>query len=453
METSLKHDCISHSQRLALQVILIPLAILFISLAWARNAQSSSQSLIQADNPLPVLTAIDPAQVAAGSQAFTLTITGSSFITQSVVLMDSAPLVTTFISTTQLLAAVPVENIMTYRQAQIQVENSPPVGGLSDSKPLAILPSSQVFLPLALGHFPPVAGAPTLGPIANADFDNRYTVNWRNPATGNSYVLEESRDPAFTQPLVVYRGPNLFWAVPPEGKLPGTYYYRARTVTVTGESPWSSVHSVHIYPLFVGLKARYDGMGYVRGSKNYDIGWYETIALDALSDVDSVQAQIHAWYEPNPHGFEESYKTSYFSLHTGDLKSSTAHSDPAWKWEYTWKLAYGATFTDGSTIQIDGQNFTVSGPKSGKTSYGRSIAYWEFVNQDQFLTYDTGDVKQVTRPGEVILRYDAGASRFLIYNDITRHIYYQGEDIGESVQYIAHLTAANSLPGSPPVEE
>lgn len=453
MDTSLKRDRISHPQRLAPQITLILLAVFFISLAWVRKAQSSSQSLIQSDNPAPVLTAIDPAQVAAGSQAFTLTITGSSFITQSVVLMDSAPLVTTFISTTQLLAAVPVESIRTYRQAQIQVENLPPAGGLSASKSLAIVPPSQVFLPLAFGHFPPVTGAPTLGPIANADYDNRYTVSWRNPATGNSYVLEESRDPAFTQPLVVYQGPNLFWAVPPQGKLPGTYYYRARTVTASGESPWSSVQSVHIFPLFVGLQARYDGVGYVRGRNNYDTGWYETIALDALSGVDSVQAQIHAWYDPNPHGFEESYTTSYFSVNTGDLKSSTAQSDPAWKWEYAWKLAYDATFTDGGTIQIDGQNFTVRGPKSGTTSYGRSIAYWEFVNQDPFLIYDAGDVKQVTQPGEAILRYDAGASRLLIYNDITRHIYYQDEDIGESVQYVAHLTAANSLLGSPPVGE
>ncbi|MEJ2710535.1 MAG: hypothetical protein P8074_23185 [Anaerolineales bacterium] len=453
MDTSLKNDRISHPQRLALQIILIPLAIFFISLAWARNAQSSNQSLIQSDNPAPVLTDVDPAQVTAGSQAFTITITGSSFITQSVVLMDSAPLMTTFISTTQLLAAVPVESIRTYRQAQIQVENSPPVGGLSDSRPLVILPPSQIFLPLALGHFPPATAAPTLQPIANADYDNRYTVSWRNPATGKSYVLEESRDPTFTQPLVVYQGPNLFWIVPAEGKLPGTYYYRARTVTASGESPWSSVRSVHIYPLFVGLKARYDGMGSVRGSNNYDIGWYETIVLDALSGVDGVQAQIHAWYDPNPHGFEESYKTSFFSVNTGELKSSTAQRDPAWKWEYAWKLAYDVTFADGSTIQIDGQNFTVRGPKSGTTSYGRSITYWEFVNQKQFLIYDSGDVKQVSRPGEAILRYDAGASRLLIYNDITRHIYYQDEDIGESIQYVAHLTAANSLPGSPPVEE
>jgi hypothetical protein len=360
MDTSLKNDRISHPQRLALQIILIPLAALFISLAWARNAQSSHQSPIQ---------------------------------------------------------------------------------------------NNQVFLPIVLHQFPQSLDTPTLQPIANADYDNRYTVSWRNPTTGNGYVLEESLDPAFTQPVVVYQGPNLFWAVPPEGKLPGTYYYRARVISASGESPWSSVRSVQIYPLFVGLKARYDGMGSVRGRNNYDIGWYETIALDALSGIDSVQAQTHAWYDPNPHGFEESYKTSYFSVNTGDLKSSTAQSDPAWKWEYPWKLTYGAAFTDGSTVQIDGQYFTVRGPKSGTTSYGRSIAYWEFVNQDPFLIYDSGDVKQVIRPGEVILHYDAGASRLLIYNDITRHIYYQGEDIGESVQYVAHLTAANSLPGSPPVEE
>jgi hypothetical protein len=408
MDISLKHDRISHPQWLALQIILILPAVFFISLTRTRNALSSNQSQNKSDNPAPVLTAIVPAQVALASEAFTLTITGSKFTPQSVLLKNST------------------------------------------SKALVILPRNQVFLPLALRHFPPATDAPKLQPIANADYDNRYTVSWRNSGTGNSYVLEESLDPAFTEPLVVYQGPNLSWAVPPEGKLPGTYYYRVRTSTPSGESPWSSDQSVRVYPLFVGLKARYEGMGSVRSSNSYEIGWYETITLDALKGVDSVQAQIHAWYDPNPHGFEESYKTSYFSVLKGDLISGTDQSDPAWKWEYTWKLAYDVNFTDGSTFQIDGQNFTVSGPKDGTTSYGRSITYWEFVNQDQFLIYDSGDVKQVTQPGEVILRYDAGASRLLIHNNITRHIYYQGEDIGESIQYLAHLAAANSLPASPP---
>ncbi|MEJ2710534.1 MAG: IPT/TIG domain-containing protein [Anaerolineales bacterium] len=445
------NNCNNRRSLLALQVILIPLAVVFISLTWARNAQSSSPSLITSDNPVPVLTAIDPAEVIAGSDAFTLTLTGSSFITQSVVRMDTAPLTTTFISTTQLLAAVPAENITTYGQAQIQVYNPPPQGGLSDSLPLIILPHSQIFLPIVFDQFPVLAGTPVLDPIANADYDNRYTVSWKNPGGGNNYVLEESLDPAFTQPVAVYQGPNLSWTVPAEGKLPGTYYYRARTVTASGNSPWSNVQALRIYPLFVGLRVRFDGVGYIRGLDNYDVGWHETLAVDTLTDADTVRALFHAWYDPDPLGFGQGDMTEYYSVTTGVLISSSLPDDPNLKWEYSWKLDYDATFTDGSTVQINGQNFTVRGPKAGTTSYGKPISYWEFVNQNQILYYDLGDLKQYIQPGQAILRYDAGSSRLLLHEDVTRRLYYLGEDLGESVQYVVDVTAANSLPGSPPV--
>jgi hypothetical protein len=61
-------------------------------------------------------------------------------------------------------------------------------------------------------------------------------------------------------------------------------------------------------------------------------------------------------------------------------------------------------------------------------------------------------LKQYINAGEAILRYDAGGSGLEIYDNITRHTYYQGDDIGYTVQYISNLTAATSLPGSPPVE-
>ena len=436
---------------LALQVFLLPLAVVFISLTWARNAQSFAQSLTQSNNPIPVLTAIDPAEVVAGSDAFTLTLTGGSFITQSVVRMDTTPLTTTFISPTRLLAAVPAEKIAAYDQAQIQVYNPEPGGGLSDSLPLAILPKVRLYLPVVLDKFPPPPSAPTLNAIDNLDYDPRYTVSWSNPGAGSSYALQESLDPAFSQPVIVYQGPNLSWTVAAGGKLPGTYYYRAKTITPYGESLWSSAQSVRIYPLFVGLKVRYDGTGYVRGVDNYDIGYHETLFMDALSGPDAVRALIHAWYDPDPLGFGQGDATEYYSVPTGELLSSSIPDDPDWKWQYPWKLDYGATFTDGSTVQIDGQNFTVRGPKAGTTPYGKPISYWEFVNQNQILYYDLGDLIQYIRPGQAVLRYDAGASRLLIYEDITRRMSYLGEDLGESVQYVVRVTAANSLPGSPPV--
>lgn len=446
----------SHRLLLLLQAIVLPLAAIFISLTWASTAQvsiaqSSSKKVLQAGNPVPVLTAISPTQVIAGSGSFTLTVTGSSFITETVIRMKFAPLATTFVSSTQLLAYVPAEYISTYQNSWIQVYT--PLGGASASLPFLILPKSRIYLPNIINQFPPIPGTPVLNGIDNSDQDNSYVVSWQNPGYGNSYVLDESLDDSFSQPVAVYQGPNLSWAVPAGGKLPATYYYRVKTITQYGESPWSNVQSVRIYPLFVGLKVRYDGVGFIRGSEYYDIGWHETINLDALTDADTIQAQFYDWYDPDPLYFGDSSSTSYYSVTTGDWKSSSIPDDPSWKWGASWKLAYDATFTDGSTIMIDGQKFTVSGPTSGYTIYGKPISYWEFVNQDKFLFYDGGsDWTQYVKPGKAILRYDAGSSGLLIYDNITRQYYYQGDETNDTVQYISNVSAANSLPGSPPVE-
>jgi hypothetical protein len=313
--------------------------------------------------------------------------------------------------------------------------------------------ASVVYLPITIKTWPPIPSVPVIDLIDNADQDNSFVVSWKNPGIGGTYILEESMDPAFPSPNVAYQGPALSWEVPAGTKFPGVYYFRVKTINNYGESAWSEVQSIRIYPLFVGLQVRFDGMGYLRGSEYEDIGWHETVSLDTLTDVDTIQAQFHAWYDPDPLEFGDDYETAYYSVTTGQFLASNVPDDPSWKWADSWKLAYDVTFSNGSTVQLGGQKFTVKGPTAGTTTYGKPITYWEFVNQGRILCYDDGgDLKQYINAGEAILRYDAGGSGLQIYDNITRHTYYQGDDIGYTVQYISNLTAATSIPGSPPVE-
>ncbi|MBZ5576002.1 MAG: hypothetical protein LAP40_05525 [Acidobacteriia bacterium] len=61
--------------------------------------------------PLPTLTGTVPSWVTAGGPAFPLTVNGTGFTVASVVHWDGAPLPTTFVSATQLAAAVPASLI------------------------------------------------------------------------------------------------------------------------------------------------------------------------------------------------------------------------------------------------------------------------------------------------------------------------------------------------------
>jgi len=82
-------------------------------------------------NPVPVATALSPASAAAGGSAFTLTVTGSSFATGAVVRWNGSNRTTTFISPTEVRAAIGSADIAAAGTASVTVFNPAPGGGIS----------------------------------------------------------------------------------------------------------------------------------------------------------------------------------------------------------------------------------------------------------------------------------------------------------------------------------
>ncbi len=78
--------------------------------------------IVQAD---PVtLTSISPSGVVAGSAGFTLTLTGTKFSKDSVVIFNSTPQPTTFVSPTQLTASIAANMLVTPEEGAVTVESS-----------------------------------------------------------------------------------------------------------------------------------------------------------------------------------------------------------------------------------------------------------------------------------------------------------------------------------------
>jgi hypothetical protein len=86
----------------------------------------------------PSVSAISPNLVQAGSSDFTLTVTGAGFNSASVVNLGTNALTTTYVSATQLTAAVTAAEIANYGWAPITVSNAAPGGGVSQVQPLTI---------------------------------------------------------------------------------------------------------------------------------------------------------------------------------------------------------------------------------------------------------------------------------------------------------------------------
>src|SRR5690606_11356783 len=85
-----------------------------------------------ATNPIPATTSLTPTSATAGGPGFTLTVNGSNFIAGSVVRWNGANRATTFVSATQLQAAIPASDIATAGTATVTVVNPAPGGGTSN---------------------------------------------------------------------------------------------------------------------------------------------------------------------------------------------------------------------------------------------------------------------------------------------------------------------------------
>jgi hypothetical protein len=104
-------------------------------------------------NPVPTITAFSPPNAVAGSPDVTLTITGTGFVSGTVVLWNGAPLTTTFASPTQLTAVVPAAFLAGAGSFSITVSNPGPGGGVASSGLMVDVRQPNVYLPLAASFY------------------------------------------------------------------------------------------------------------------------------------------------------------------------------------------------------------------------------------------------------------------------------------------------------------
>ena len=89
-------------------------------------------------NPVPAITAISPDTVTSGSGQFVLTVTGTNFVSDSVIRFNGGSRETTFVSNTTLRTVIPAADILNGGTATITVFNPPPAGGVSNAVTLTI---------------------------------------------------------------------------------------------------------------------------------------------------------------------------------------------------------------------------------------------------------------------------------------------------------------------------
>jgi len=94
-------------------------------------------------NPAPMSASLSPNSVASGDPSFQLVVSGSHFVRTSAVTWNGEDRPTTYVTSTQLVAAIPASDLLTSGMASIAVRNPAPQGGLSNRLAFDVGPASS----------------------------------------------------------------------------------------------------------------------------------------------------------------------------------------------------------------------------------------------------------------------------------------------------------------------
>ena len=100
-------------------------------------------------NPAPALTAVNPNTAVAGSADVAVTLTGSSFMTTSVVTFNGTAIATTYVDPANLTATVPATLLATAGNYAVVVVNPAPGGGASNGISFSVTNAVPVLLSIS----------------------------------------------------------------------------------------------------------------------------------------------------------------------------------------------------------------------------------------------------------------------------------------------------------------
>jgi hypothetical protein len=167
-------------------------------------------------SPVPILTNIDPSFRVAGSGQFTLAVTGSSFVSGSVVHWNNSPRATTYISSTELSAAIAGSDIEFPGTASVKVVNP----GDGSSQPLSFAVTTDL---------PPIISQVTASAGVNSA-----TISWQTNEPADSQV-EYGTSTAYGNSTTIDTNLVTLHSQVIGGLVPyTTYHYRVKSKDASG---------------------------------------------------------------------------------------------------------------------------------------------------------------------------------------------------------------------------
>ncbi len=151
-------------------------------------------------NPAPATTLLDPSSIGAGSSDFTLTVSGTNFVSASVVDWNGSSRATTFISSSTLTATITAADVTTVGTSSITVVNPTPGGGTSNAQIFAVTTAINPA-PTIVSINPTSATAGGSGltlTVSGTNFVSGSVVDWNGSSRATTFVSSSTLTAAIT---------------------------------------------------------------------------------------------------------------------------------------------------------------------------------------------------------------------------------------------------------------
>ena len=196
----------------------------------AGNRQSSASVPVTVSNaatPAPTLTSLSPNNTEAGGASFTMTVNGTNFLNGSTVRWNEIARATTFMSATQVMAAINADDVAIAGTVQVTVAN--PDGSVSNASTFTITNATT-----------PVPSVDSISPNTAASGGPRFTLT----VDGSNFVTSSVVRWNGTSRATTYVNSNQLTAAIPAGDIA-----LARTAQVTVASRGGGVSNASTFTI------------------------------------------------------------------------------------------------------------------------------------------------------------------------------------------------------------
>jgi hypothetical protein len=169
-------------QKLLPLVIVAVVSVVYPNLANAAN------------NPVPYLNPLQPDATTPGGSAFTLSVTGTGFVSGSTVNWNGSARTTTYVSSSQLKAAITAADIASPGTGTVTVTSPAPGGGDSNAQYFAVAFS---LAQLSWNSFTLTGINPTTSRVVGGDFNGDGKADWAVAMGSRVFVIPGNGDGTF----------------------------------------------------------------------------------------------------------------------------------------------------------------------------------------------------------------------------------------------------------------